>query len=155
MSEEEKLMERIRALEAENKELAKKLKINRTDELHMRPMITMEMARKYGFRIPTMHSNTAICGSDYMSGEDLGKISLIVRGAIFKKREKRTKEETGKGKRENKKYKAAIRLHEMIDEEYERYIQVMDEILEIIYRNKAFRRTFDNERFSETDDRED
>lgn len=126
MSGKEELLEKIRQLEKENNRLAKELSIRRESELKLRPVVSAEMATKYGINSGSQH-----CHAIHMSGDQLITLGGIVRRALFG-----TKIVSRNHRGIQKESDATKRLCELLDEEYKQYLNVMDQILGILYENR-------------------
>lgn len=134
MSDREELLEKIRRLEMENNKLAKELYLKREGELRERGVVSTEIAIKYGMKLFGRQNTGCDCKEISMNGEQLRQLSAIVRRALFGNTSNYIREQ-GVNKVKLESY-GVKRTFELLDEEYEKYLKVMDQILGILYENR-------------------
>lgn len=124
---QEELMARIAELERENEELRASVKTRK----NARPVCPESIGEKYGGnKLRAGHFYTSL---SFMDNAELSGISKLIRGVCFPKDNLLRKRPHGTGKVTTH---CAVKVDDMTEEQYERYCEILDKVLEILYKYK-------------------
>lgn len=122
---EKDLLSVIAALQAENAELRKRA---RPSSPPRRPLCPVEVAQKYGHFELCRIASDGVRSLEFMDAGDLSALGMLIRDTCFAPR---AAVRNVKGKQ--MKSSQSVRLLEMSDEQYARYAEIMEKLLDVLH----------------------